>query len=146
IEKAESSATAALLGRLCAGLGVTLSSVVAAGDRPSERLSPRAAQPAWWDPETGYVRRHVSPPGGAAGIEIIAVELPAGARVPYPSWGGDPYGQQLFMIDGELTLQIAEQAHHLADGDCIDFDVSRPVVFENRARGPARYLVVIRKT
>jgi transcriptional regulator with XRE-family HTH domain len=145
VEKAESSATASLLGRLCAGLGVTLSSVVAAGERPAERVSRRAAQSVWQDPASGYLRRHVSPPGAASGIEIIAVDLPPGAHVPYAAWEANPYTQQLYMLSGALSLKIGEDAFELLDGDCIDFDVGRPVQFANRGAEAARYLVIIRK-
>jgi transcriptional regulator with XRE-family HTH domain len=143
VEKAESSATAALLGRLCAGLGVTLSSVVAASERPADRVSRRAAQPVWQDPASGYVRRHVSPPGGASGLEIIAVELPPGALVPYAPWEANPYTQQLYMLGGVVSLRIGEDSFELAEGDCIEFDVGRSVQFENRGTETARYIVFI---
>lgn len=146
VEKAESSATASLLGRLCAGLGVTLSSLVAAGESPAQRVSRRAEQSLWQDPESGYIRRHVSPPGAVSGIEIIVVDLPAGVRVPYPRWGTKPYTQQLFMLSGELRLRIGDDVHDLAEGDCVDFDVGSPVVFENRGEQTARYIVFIRQT
>lgn len=144
VEKAESSATASLLGRLCAGLGVTLSSVVAAGERPAERVSRRATQSVWQDPASGYVRRHVSPAGARSGIEIVAVDLPPGARVPYPPWEANPYTQQLYVLSGALSLRIGDDAFELFAGDCIDFDVGRPVQFENRGAETARYIVVIR--
>jgi transcriptional regulator with XRE-family HTH domain len=144
VEKAQSSATAALLGRLCAGLGVRLSSVIAA-DEAQERVSRREDQRVWQDPETGYLRRQVSPLGTSSGIEIIAIELPPGAKVPYEAWTANPYAQQLLMLEGTLDLHIGEERHVLHAGDCIDFDVARPNVFENRGRKPASYLVVIRK-
>jgi len=145
IEKAQSSATAALLGRLCAGLGVRLSSVIDAADHAPERLSRRAEQSQWRDPETGYVRRLLSPAGARSGIVITLVELPRGARVPYEAWAANAYMQQLVMLDGALHLQLGEQCYELVAGDCIDFDVKRPNVFENRGKVSARYLVVIRR-
>ena len=144
VEKAESSATAALLGRLCAGLGVTLSSVVAASERPAERLSRRAAQPVWQDPESGYVRRHVSPPAAASGIEIVAVDLPPGAEIPYAPWQSNAYSQQLYVLAGTLRLTIGEETVALSPGDCIDFDVGRAVTFKNSGQTSAHYVVCIR--
>lgn len=144
VEKAESSASAVLLGKLCAGLGVTLSSVVALSERPFERLVRRDDQPVWRDPETGYRRRHVSPLGKASGIEIIDVELPAGAQVPYSPWGARAYTQQLFMLSGTLRLWVGDEPYDLSDGDCLDFDVLRPLIFQNPGEQPARYMVVIR--
>src|SRR5581483_9617489 len=60
IERAESSPTAALLGRLSGAYGITLSALLA--DTQEERRGPvrRADQPVWRDPATGYVRRQVS--------------------------------------------------------------------------------------
>lgn len=145
VEKAESSATAALLGRLCGAFGVTLSSVLAAAEQPPERLSRRDKQPVWQDPETGYLRRHVSPAGAASGMEIIAVELPPKVRVPYDPWRANPYAQQLLMLRGTLTLQVGGATYELAEGDCMDFDVQRPLVYENRTGGIVRYVVVIRR-
>jgi transcriptional regulator with XRE-family HTH domain len=146
VEKAQSSATAALLGRLCAGLGARLSSVIAAADERQEQLSRRGDQPLWRDPETGYLRRQISPRDATSGIEIVAIELPAGAKVPYEAWAANAYSQQLLMLEGKLDLTIADAHYELHEGDCIDFDVMRPNVFENRGRKPARYLVIIRKS
>jgi transcriptional regulator with XRE-family HTH domain len=146
VERAESSATAALLGRLCAGLGVTLSSVIAQADRPPQRLSRRSEQPVWRDPGTGYLRRQVSPPAAASGLEIVWVELPPGAKVPYQAWFANIYTQQLLMLKGRLHLRIGEDNLILKEGDCIDFDVSRPVLFANKGRVVTNYLVVLRKS
>ena len=56
------------------------------------------------------------------------------------------YEQQLLMLEGKLHLQIGNESYVLAKGDCIDFDVLRSNVFENKGRYVARYLVVIRKS
>ena len=90
IERAQSSATATLLGKLCAALDTTLSSIVGLSDRPPERLTRKAEQPAWRDPETGYSRRHASARSAASGIEIIVVELLPDTRVSYSPWAGAP--------------------------------------------------------
>ena len=93
VERAQSSATAALLNKLCAALDVSLSDVVALSEKPPERLMRLADQPQWRDPDSGYRRRHASPADAASGIEIIVVDLrPArasptapGAATPSPS-------------------------------------------------------------
>jgi transcriptional regulator with XRE-family HTH domain len=132
IERAESSATAALLGKLCAALDTTLSSVIGLSDRPPERLTRRAEQPVWRDPETGYSRRHASARSVASGIEIIVVDLLPDTRVSYSPWGST------------LNVFVGEKCFDLAEGDCLDFDVMRPVAFENTGRVTAHYIVVVR--
>jgi transcriptional regulator with XRE-family HTH domain len=146
IERAESSATAALLGKLCAALDITLSAVIGLSDRPPERLSRKADQPVWRDPETGYRRRHASAQNAASGIEIMVVDLPAGARVSYSPWGRRAYTQQLLLLAGQLTVFVGEKRFDLAEGDCLDFDVMRPVSFENSGERLANYIVVVRHT
>ncbi|MBV8184634.1 MAG: helix-turn-helix transcriptional regulator [Hyphomicrobiales bacterium] len=145
VEKAQSSPTAALLGRLCAGLGVRLSSLIEAADRRSEPLSRFRDQPAWRDPKTGYLRRQVSPSGASSGLEIASISLPPGKKVPYRAWTANAYRQQLVMLAGTLHLQMGNENYVLRKGDCLDFDVLSPNTFENKGRACARYLIVIRK-
>jgi transcriptional regulator with XRE-family HTH domain len=145
VERAQSSATAALLGKLCAALGVSLSDVVALAEKPPERLMRLADQPHWRDPESGYRRRHASPPDAASGIEIIVVDLPAGARVPYSPWGRNAYTQQLLMLEGAISVHIDAKTLKLRAGDCLDFDVMRAVTFENETRQDARYIMIVRR-
>src|SRR5262245_33627073 len=67
IERGESSPTAVVLERLATALGVTLASLF---DPPADGVasgpvSRRKDQVEWTDPQSGYVRRNVSPPGVA---------------------------------------------------------------------------------
>jgi transcriptional regulator with XRE-family HTH domain len=145
VERADSSATASLLGKLCAALDISLSDVVALSEKPPERLVRLTNQPVWRDPETGYRRRHASPPDGASGIETIVVDLPAGARVSYSPWGRKAYTQQLLMLEGSLSVHIESKTLRLGEGDCLDFDVMRSVIFENETKHPARYIMILRR-
>src|SRR5437016_10489881 len=64
IERGRSSPTATVLDKLAAGLGVTLASLFEDAKAPVELPSPVARvadQPVWTDPESGYVRRNLSP-------------------------------------------------------------------------------------
>ena len=145
VERAQSSATAALLNKLCAALDVSLSDVVALSEKPPERLVRLADQPVWRDPESGYRRRHASPPDGASGLDIIAVDLPAGARVSYSPWGRNAFTQQLLMQEGAISVHIDAKTIQLRAGDCLDFDVMRAVTFENETKQDARYIIVVRR-
>jgi transcriptional regulator with XRE-family HTH domain len=71
IERGEASPTASLLGRLCAALGLSLSAFFAEEERAVSPLSRRSDQKVWRDPETGYLRRSVSPPGAASPIDLV---------------------------------------------------------------------------
>ena len=72
IERGEASPTASLLARVCAALGLSLSAFFAQEGEVSP-LSRRQEQQVWRDPETGYVRRSVSPPGTASDLSLIHI-------------------------------------------------------------------------
>ena len=61
VERGESSPTANLLGKLSGAFGLSISSLIARAESQQGRLLRAADQPTWSDPETGYLRRHVSP-------------------------------------------------------------------------------------
>ncbi|HEX2201980.1 MAG TPA: helix-turn-helix domain-containing protein [Longimicrobium sp.] len=145
VERGESSPTAAVLDRIAAGLGVTLASLFADGPRAdAQPLSRRAGQTAWRDPETGYVRRNLSPPGFPSPLELVEVVLPAGARVAYDTPGrAAGVGQQVWVIEGRVDLTAGGATHDLRAGDCLAMRLDGPVVFRNPGDGDARYVVAL---
>ena len=142
VERAESSASATLLGRLAAGLGVGLAELLAPAAEPPQRLRRRAEQPLWRDPEKGYRRRQVAA-RDAGGVELVEVELPRGVQVPYPPWSGTPYRQRLWLLDGELQVDYGDEVFRLAAGDALSFAVDRALTFKAVGARGCRYLLVI---
>jgi transcriptional regulator with XRE-family HTH domain len=144
VERGESSPTAVVLERLATGLGVALASLF---DEPQPRADPvsrRAAQLAWRDPQSGYLRRNVSPPGVDTPIRIVEVDFPPRARVAYETAAREPrIDQQVWVLQGCVEVTLGSQAHRLAEGDCLAMRLDQPVVFRNPTRQPARYAVVI---
>lgn len=146
IERAESSATATVLGRLAAALGITLSKLLAEDERERgrpERLRRRVDQAVWRDPERGWRRRQVSEHDAATGIELVELELPRGTEVHYPRWSGRPYRQRLWLLAGALRVDYGGERFELAEGDCLDFGVDRALAFKALGRSSCRYLLVI---
>lgn len=145
IERGESSPTAVVLDKLAAGLGVTLASLFA--ERMSPAASPlmrRADQRVWRDPDSGYLRRNLSPPGFPSPLELVEVILPAGARVAYDT-GRRSVGvsQQIWIIEGEIELGLGQETYRLMTGDCLCMDIEQPTIFHNPSDQPARYLVAL---
>lgn len=142
IERAEASPTAALLGRLSAAFGLTLSQLFARAERGGQLLR-ASEQPIWRDPETGFVRRSLSPAGGAP-LELVWGILPPGARIDYPAASYHFIAdQQLVVIQGELTIRQAEARYTLCPGDCLRFGPPRDVTFDNTGAAPCRYVVAV---
>lgn len=143
VERAEASPTAALLGRLASALGLTLSTLLARaeGDAEGGRVSRADTQPLWRDPETGYLRRAVTPSGSDP--ELVRVELPTGARVDYPASTYLAWKHAIWVLEGELLFQEGAARHRLAAGDCLVLGAPADCAFENASERPCSYLVVL---
>jgi transcriptional regulator with XRE-family HTH domain len=144
IERREASPTAALLGRLSAALGLTLSQLFAQteGD-PGGQIARADRQPIWRDPETGFQRRSLSPPG-ALPLELVWGELPPGAEIDYPAASyAFIADQQLVVINGELSIVQGDTVHELEAGDCLRFGPPRDVTFRNPGAARCRYVVAL---
>jgi transcriptional regulator with XRE-family HTH domain len=144
IERGESSPTAVVLEKIATGLGVPLPTLF---DDPAALASPvsqRADRVAWRDPQTGYVRRNISPANFPSPIQIVDVCLPAGARVAYETGARDvTIHQQIWVREGRIEVTVGNVEHHLSDDDCLAMELDQPITFHNRARTLAKYAVVI---
>ena len=143
VERGDSSPTAMILGRLAAGLGVSLTGLLAQEADPVQPLRKRAAQQVWRDPQTGYRRRQVAPRDLRTGVELVEVELPRGARVDYPPWAANAYSQRVWLVEGALQVSHGEAVFKLEPGDCLDFGVDCAVSFRATGGRACRYLLVI---
>jgi transcriptional regulator with XRE-family HTH domain len=143
IERGESSPTAVVLEKLAAGLGVPLAALFDDPALPASPLSSRDNRVTWRDPESGYLRRNISPPSFPSAIHIVEVVLPPGARVAYESASLHDRDQQIWVQEGRVDVTIAETTHHLAEDDCLAMRLDRPIAYANRTRKRARYIVVI---
>lgn len=144
IERGESSPTAVVLDKLAFGLGVTLASFFEAPQPDASPLVRRADQLQWADPQSGYVRRNISPPHFRSPLQIVEVDFPAGAKVMYAA-GLREVGvhQQVWILEGSMELILGDTHHYLQQGDCLAMQENQSIVYQNTSPLPARYLVVI---
>ena len=144
IERGESSPTAVVLERLAAGLGVALASLFDDDAAPASPLSRRDAQLQWRDPASGYVRRNLSPPNHPSPLQLVAVELPPGARVMYDSVArATEIHQQVLVLDGVVEATSGDEVVRLEAGDCLALRLDRNNGYRNPGRKGARYIVAI---
>ena len=144
IERGRSSPTAVILEKLATGLNVSLASLFDAPAAAPNPISRLADQLSWRDPESGYVRRNVSPSGAASPIQIVEVSFPAGARVAYETGARDPrVHQQVWVLEGTIEVTVGAERHRLRAGDCLAMVLDRPLTYHNPTRKTARYAVVL---
>jgi transcriptional regulator with XRE-family HTH domain len=144
IERGESSPTAVVLERIATGLGVPLATLFDDPGAPATPVSRREDRTAWRDPQSGYVRRNISPARFPSPIQIVEVILPAGARVAYETGARDArIHQQIWVQEGRIEVTLGLAKYHLSEDDCLAMQLSEPTAFRNRTRKPARYIVIV---
>jgi transcriptional regulator with XRE-family HTH domain len=144
VERGESSPTAVVLEKIAAGLGVPLASLFDDASAAANPVSRPDDRTPWRDPQSGYVRRNISPSNFPSPIQIVEVVLPAGARVAYETGARDAsIHQQIWVQEGQIEVTLGSVTHRLAEDDCLAMQLNEPTAFRNRTRKPARYLVII---
>ncbi|MFI8184058.1 XRE family transcriptional regulator [Actinacidiphila glaucinigra] len=139
IERAESSPTAVVLGKLAAAFQIPLSALLTPAEATGVHRTADAVE--WHDPATGYRRRQITGPRFPA--DIAEVHLPPGARVPYPAASLAFQRVAVWVLDGRLTFHEGDAVHELDAGDSIEIDEPVPHVFANTGDTECRYAVVL---
>ncbi|WP_284083704.1 helix-turn-helix domain-containing protein [Acinetobacter nosocomialis] len=146
IERGEASPTAVVLEKLANGLEVPLTKIFT-----NETTNPspqpfirRNEQVEWQDPETGYVRRTVSPPNLKLPFQIVEIEFPPHARITYEiSESSKVVQQQLWVVEGQIDIQLGKNSYALGEGDCLAMQLDQPVIYSNNSSQVARYILVV---
>ena len=142
IERGESSPTANLLGKLSGAFGLSMSSLLAGAEQRQGRLARQADQPVWTDPDTGYLRRHVSPRTDLP-MDLVEVTLPPGAQVAMPASAYAFQRQLIWVLDGALAFHEGEAQHDMQAGDCLELGPPADCLFRNPHDRPCRYAVLV---
>jgi transcriptional regulator with XRE-family HTH domain len=141
IERGEVHASAVLLDKLCAGLGISLSALFARN--AASPVLRRADQPVWQDPSSGYIRREVAPAGTGSPVRIVEVDFPAGAEVSFDRSSHRVIDQHVWVLEGEIETALAGTAYSLSAGDCLHMRLAEGNTFRNVSSRPARYAVIL---
>jgi len=132
IERGASSPTAVVLDKLATGLDVSLASLFVipeVGTAP-DPVARCPAQTRWRNPQSGYVRRNISPPGWPSPIGIVEVVFPAGATVSFETaHRPTTVHQQVWVLSGQMEVSVGNQSHELGTGDCSAMHLDRPVTY-----------------
>ena len=90
------------------------------------------------------MRRHLSPSGYAAPLELVEVVFPPGQSVAFDNaLRSEPLHQQLWLLEGCMQISLGEQHWQLEQGDCLAMALNQTIVFANTSRKPARYLLAL---
>jgi transcriptional regulator with XRE-family HTH domain len=144
VERGESSATAVVLEKIATGLNVSLATLFEASSGPVNPVSRRGDRTPWRDPQSGYVRRNISPANFPSPLQIVEVDLPAGAKVAFESGAREvSLDQQIWVQEGKVDVTVGDVTYRLAEDDCLAMRLTEPPSFHNRSHKTARYIVVL---
>lgn len=142
VERGESSPTANLLGKLSGAFGLSMSTLLARAEGVGGQLQRRADQPRWTDPDTGYIRRQVSPRSDMP-LDLVEVTLPPGKQVPMPASAYAFIRQLIWVLSGSLVFVEGTTRHELETGDCLRVGPPGDCVFRNESEAPCTYAVIV---
>jgi len=142
IEREEVSPTATVLMRVASALDLTLAELLTAPAEADARLLRAGGQPVWIDPATGYRRRQVYL-SASLPMELVEVDLPAGAAVAAPASSYALIRQIVWLIEGRLTIVEGDGRTALQAGDRLEFGPPSDCAFVNESVAACRYLVAV---
>jgi transcriptional regulator with XRE-family HTH domain len=145
IERAEVSPTAVVLVRLASAFDLTLAGLMVRAEGERGRLSRAAEQPAWRDPETGYVRKQVFGRPDHP-VELARVELPARQQVTLPASSYAHIRQLVWVKAGSLVITEGSERYELATGDCLGFGSPAETTFANESSSTCVYVVALARS
>jgi len=131
--------------RLAGAFDLTLGGLLARAEEPRGPIVRGAEQPRWRDPATGYLRRQIFERPDHP-LELVRIELPAGARVGLPASSYARIRQLVWVMKGRLVVEEAGQRRELAAGDCLAFGPPANTTFANQSASACTYLVAIARS
>mgnify|MGYP001214737232 CR=1 FL=1 len=143
LENAEVSATAAVLGKLCAAYGMTLSRLIRLVEDDFVPLVERVAQPVWTDPDNSFTRRSVSPPARTLAGEAIQCNLQPHTHITYDRPPRPGLEHHLILTEGALAVTIEGRRYDLRPGDCLRYQLFGPSEFLTQDQPATYYLFMV---
>ncbi|QCB92680.1 cupin domain-containing protein [Cellulomonas shaoxiangyii] len=101
--------------------------------RPGERF--RMAAPA------GLITYERITPG-RGDFEVLRAELAPGDVSSEHAWGHDST-ECVYVLTGEVVVEVGAQTHHLGAGDAVTFDSREPHRYANTSGAPASFLLTV---
>lgn len=142
VENGQVSPSIASMERIAFALGVTLGEFFAAASRGASgtivRAAERAVLSSSWSAASVAALSSMS---GHRGLEPVLITLdPGGRSGKHPA----PHAAEefAFVLEGEVTLTLGPERHHLAAGDAATILPRELRLWENSGKHPARVLVV----
>ena len=148
IEREQSSPTATVLNKLADALGTSLPELLS--DSSEETISEAQCvssienQKTWQDPESGYIRRQLTPRNATSTVELTEIIFPPQKSVTFENMLRNiEIHQQVWILSGEIEISDDDSTWCLKEGDCLAFQQKEHTTFFNPNNTEARYLIAL---
>jgi transcriptional regulator with XRE-family HTH domain len=143
VERGQSVPSTTVLSRIAEALGATFSELLNVQDETEVLHMPAARQPVFTDPESGFVRRCLSPILPGRGIDWVLNTLPPHGSTGEFSAHRAGTEEYIYVLKGRIIAMVGKQQVDLAEGDALFFKASSVHQFRNPGARPASYFLVI---
>lgn len=143
LENADVSPTTNVLGKLCATYGLTMSRLMRMVEDEFPPVVSREEQPVWTDPDIGFRRRSISPPGRTLAAEALECELDPATHITYDRPPRPGLEHHLLLFEGRLAVTVDGRVHDLRPGDCLRYQLFGSSAFATPDGSGARYLLFV---
>ena len=143
LENGDVSPTTAVLGKLCTAYGLATSRLLRMVEDDFPPLLRRTEQTVWTDPDTGFVRRCVSPPSRDLAGEALECTLGAGVTISYAASPRPGMEHHLLLQEGRLDVTVDGRSHALMPGDCLRYQLHGASTFATPPDSGARYFLFL---
>ncbi|CTQ52887.1 HTH-type transcriptional regulator PuuR [Roseibium album] len=143
IERGDTSPTAIVLGKLASAFGLSMAELFGVDSGSAERHFPSASQAIWQDPETGFIRRSLTPATSGYRGSVIEGILPAGATISYAAPPVPDLEHHLVLVEGALRFTLGLEVYELVAGDALRFRLNAPNSYHVVGEQSARYFLTV---
>jgi transcriptional regulator with XRE-family HTH domain len=146
VERAETSPTVALAGRIASGLDLTLSQLLRLDESDGVTVVRAADRLMGGTADRGHRYEVLTPPipGQRAEVSVHTLNPGSSTGAPDDPPIHEPGSRETAVVDeGTVLLVCAGVEHHLGPGDAVTFDADLPHHFHNPGSSDARLLSVV---
>lgn len=142
VERGLSDPTATVLGKLAAGLDVSLSQLLGDPKPRAPRVLARGDQVRFFDPATGFDRYSLSPLFEDGSLDFAFITLPPGQSAFFaPHHRG--VEEYIALHAGEMVVVVDGERFSLKAGDTIFYPGDTEHEYRNEGTAPAIFYIVI---
>lgn len=140
IESGSADPSLGSLRKLAEVFEASIATLFSDPDAPNVSVSRPGARHRLSGSDAGFVYERLTP--GRGDLEVLTADIPPGAASSAHPWG-HPSTECVFVISGELTVEIAAQTYEITAGESITFDSRQPHRYLNASQAMTSIVVSV---